>query len=67
MATFPGRFLSVLRGRMYINLEQVSYYQVEDNGKVKLHFSNGESKELEGADASLFLTTVGHEPLAPAA
>ncbi len=52
---------------MYINLEQVSYYQVEDNGKVKLHFSNGESKELEGADASLFLTTVGHEPLAPAA
>lgn len=67
MALTSGRFISALQGRFVFNVDQVCYYQIEDNGKVKVHLSNGDSKDLEATDAHLFLSAVGEEPMAPAA
>lgn len=67
MAIASGRFITALHGRFVFNLDQVCYYQTEDNGKIKVHLSNGDSKELEAEDARLFLAALSQEPMAPAA
>lgn len=53
-----GRFINAARARFAYNPNHVCYYQVEDNGKIKLHFSNGDSKDLDSEEARLFLTEV---------
>ncbi|MGH9465821.1 MAG: hypothetical protein ACRD1Y_00550 [Terriglobales bacterium] len=61
-----GRFIHATRSNIVYNPSHVSFYQLEDNGnKVKLHFMSGESKDLEGEDARLFLTEVEHVPITP--
>lgn len=60
-----GRFLTASRARIVYCLDHVVYYQPEDNGKVKVHFSNGESKDLEAEDARVFLTEVNRVSVSP--
>ncbi|MGH9486631.1 MAG: hypothetical protein ACRD04_03470 [Terriglobales bacterium] len=66
MAITCGRYLSATRAHIVYNLDHVCYYQTENDGKIKVHFSNGDSKDMEGEDARLFLAAVSQEPISPA-
>lgn len=53
-----SRFITATRDRFTYNLDLVCYYELQDNGKVKIHLANHDSKELEPEDARTFLTAV---------
>ncbi|MGH9541879.1 MAG: hypothetical protein ACRD2H_08340 [Terriglobales bacterium] len=60
-----GKFVNAPRAGIIYSLEHVCYYQLQDSGKVKIHLSNGDSKDLEGEDARAFLSEIGSMPVSP--
>lgn len=65
MTVNPGRFITASSAKISYCLDHVCYYETENENKVKLHFSDGNSKDIQGADVRSFLSAIGQEPLAP--
>ncbi|MGH9475828.1 MAG: hypothetical protein ACRD1C_05810 [Terriglobales bacterium] len=65
MLTNSDRFISAPGARIIYSLEHVCFYELQNDNKVKVRFSNGEAKDLEDEDARQFLAAVSSERLAP--
>ncbi|TAN24015.1 MAG: hypothetical protein EPN33_04130 [Acidobacteria bacterium] len=65
MTVNPDRFITATSAKITYCLDQVCYYEIENDHKIELHFSDGNSKDIEGSDVRDFLSAIGREPMAP--
>ncbi len=65
MTVNPGRFITATSAKITYCVDHVCYFETEDDNKIELYLSDGNSKDIEGSDVPDFLSAVGREPLAP--
>lgn len=65
MTVNPSRFITATSAKITYCLDHVCYYEIENDNKFKLHFSDGSAKDIQGLDVRNFQSAIGQEPIAP--